>query len=40
MRSFISACAAVVVTAAIGVFALNFYQEPVSAAFVTEAVRI
>ena len=40
MRSFISACGAAVVIAAIGMFALSSYQEPVSVAFVTEAVRI
>jgi hypothetical protein len=40
MLSFISACVAIVVIVTIGVFALSFYQEPVSVAFVTEAVRI
>ena len=40
MRSFVAACAAAVVVAAVGAFALNIYQEPVSAAFTTEAVRI
>lgn len=40
MRSFIAACVAAVVLAAIAVFALSSYQEPVSVAFVTEAARI
>jgi hypothetical protein len=40
MRSFILACIAAVVIATIGMLVLNSYQEPVSVAFVTEAVRI
>jgi len=40
MRVFVAACAAAVVGAAVGAFALNIYQEPASIAFATEAVRI
>jgi hypothetical protein len=40
MRSFIIACIAAVVIAAIGALGLNFIQEPVNVAFSTEAVRI
>jgi hypothetical protein len=40
MRSFIIACIAAVVIAAIGAIGLNFIQEPVNVAFSTEAVRI
>jgi hypothetical protein len=40
MRVFVAACAAAVVGAAVGAFALNIYQEPASTAFATEAVRI
>jgi hypothetical protein len=40
MPSFIVACIAAVVIAGIGAIALNYAQEPVSAAFTTEAVRI
>ena len=40
MRSFIVACMAAVVIAAIGAVALNFFQEPVTAAFTTEGVRL
>jgi len=40
MRSFITACVAAVVIAAIGALALNSFQEPVAAAFATEAVRV
>ncbi len=39
MRMFVAACAAAVVIAVVGAFALSFYQEPVSTAFTTEAVR-
>lgn len=39
MRIFAAACAAAVVVALVGAFALSFFQEPVSAAFTTEAVR-
>jgi hypothetical protein len=40
MHSFILACIAAVVFAAIGMLVLNSYQQSVSVAFVTEAVRI
>lgn len=40
MRSFIAACVAAVVIAAIGAIALNFFQEPVSVAFATGSVRL
>jgi hypothetical protein len=40
MRSFVIACIAAVVIAAIGAFTLNFFQEPVAAAFATESVRV
>ena len=40
MRSFIIACVAAVVIAAIGAAVLNFVQEPVGVAFTTEAARI
>jgi len=40
MRSFIVACIAAVVIAAIGAFALNQVQEPVSIAFATGGARI
>lgn len=40
MRSFIAGCVAAVVIAAIGAIALNFLQEPVDVAFVTEGVRL
>jgi hypothetical protein len=40
MRSFIIACIAAVVIAAIGAMILNFVQEPVDVAFATEAARI
>jgi hypothetical protein len=39
MRSFIGACVAAVVIAAVGVTVLSFYQEPVNVAFATESVR-
>jgi len=40
MRSFIVACIAAVVIAAIGAFALSQVQEPVSIAFATRGARI
>jgi hypothetical protein len=40
MRSFIVACIAAVIVAAIGAAALNFLQEPVGVAFTTEGVRL
>jgi hypothetical protein len=40
MRSFIIACIAAVVIAAIGAIGLNFIQEPADVAFSTGAVRI
>jgi len=40
MRSFIVACIAAVVIAAVGAVALNYAQEPVSVAFATEGVRL
>jgi hypothetical protein len=40
MRSFIGACVAAIVIAAVGAFVLNFYQESVHTAYVTESVRI
>jgi len=40
MRSFVIACVAAVVIAAIGAFALNSFQQPVAAAFATESVRV
>lgn len=40
MRSFILACVAAVVIAAIGAFALNSIQEPVAVAFSTGGVRL
>jgi len=40
MRSFIIACVAAVVIAAIGAIALNSIQEPVSVAFATGSVRL
>lgn len=40
MRSFIVACIAAVVIAAVGAAALNLIQKPVSVAFVTEGVRL
>jgi hypothetical protein len=40
MRSFIAACIVAVVIAGIGAIALNFIQEPVSVAFVTESVKL
>ena len=40
MRSFIGACVAAIVIAAIGAIVLNFYQESVHMAYATESVRI
>ena len=40
MRSFIIACIATVVIAALGAIVLNFVQEPADVAFTTEAARI
>jgi hypothetical protein len=40
MRSFITACVAAVVLAAIGATALSFIQEPAGTAFKTSSVRL
>lgn len=40
MRSFIFACIAAVIFAAIGAVALNWFQEPVDVAFATQSVRL
>ena len=40
MRSFIIACVAAVVIAAIGAMILNFVQEPADVAFTAESARI
>jgi hypothetical protein len=40
MRSFVMACIAAIVVAAIGALALSYFQEPVSVAFATEGARI
>jgi len=40
MRSFIMACIAAALIAAIGAMILNFVQEPVDVAFTTESARI
>ena len=40
MRSFIIACIAAAVIAAIGAIILNLVQEPVDVAFKTESARI
>jgi hypothetical protein len=40
MRSFIMACIAAALIAAIGAIILNFVQEPVDVAFTTESARI
>jgi hypothetical protein len=40
MRSFIIACIATFVIAAIGAMILNFVQEPADVAFTTESARI
>ena len=39
MRSFIAACIAAVLLAAVGALALNSVQEPVSVAFTTQSAR-
>ena len=40
MRSFIVACIAAVVIAAIGAVGLNLIQKPVDVAFATQGVRL
>lgn len=40
MRSFIIACIAAIIIAALGALALSYVQEPVSVAFRTEGARI
>jgi hypothetical protein len=40
MKTFILACAAAIVIAVIGVYALNSVQEPVDKAFTTQYVRV
>jgi len=40
MRSFILACVAAVVIAAVGAVALNFFQKPVDVAFATVGARV
>jgi len=40
MPSFITACLAAVVIAAISATVLNYYQEPADVAFATESVRV
>ena len=40
MRSFFIACVAAIAIAAIGAMTLDFFQEPVAVAFVTESVRV
>jgi hypothetical protein len=40
MRSFIVACVATVIIAAIGAIVLNSFQEAADVAFTTEAVRL
>ena len=40
MRSFIAACIAAVIIAAIGALALNLVQKPAATAFSTESVRL
>jgi hypothetical protein len=40
MRSFILACVAALVIAAVGAIALHFVQEPVDVAFSTVGVRL
>jgi riboflavin transporter FmnP len=40
MRSFVIACIAAVVIAAVGAAALNYFQEPAAVAFSTESVRL
>jgi hypothetical protein len=40
MRSFILACLAAVVIAAVGAVTLDYVQQPVGVAFSTESVRL
>ena len=40
MRSFIAACVASIVIAALGAVALDLIQEPVATAFTTQSVRL
>lgn len=40
MRSFIAACIASIVIAALGAVALDLIQEPVATAFTTQSVRL
>lgn len=40
MRSFVIACTAAVIIAAIGAIALDSVQEPVAVAFSTQGVRL
>jgi hypothetical protein len=40
MRSFVIACIAAVVIAAIGAIALDAFQQPASVAFTTEGARL
>jgi len=40
MRSFVIACIAAIVIAAIGAFALSLVQKPVDVAFATQSVRL
>ncbi len=40
MRSFVVACIAAVLIAALGALVLNAFQEPVSVAFATQSVRL
>ena len=40
MRSFVVACIAALIIAALGAVVLNVYQTPAAVAFSTEAVRI
>jgi len=40
MRSFIIACIAAIVIAAIGAFALSLLQKPVGVAYATRSVRL
>jgi hypothetical protein len=40
MRSFLAACIAAIVLAAIGAIGLNMMQEPAAVAFATQAVRL
>jgi hypothetical protein len=40
MRSFIAACVAAIVIAAVGAVVLDFYQLPANVAFTTESARL